>query len=55
MRIHKSVLFLHVLAVLVPLGAVLPPPAQGVAQEFIITTVAGGISGDGVPANQTQL
>ena len=53
-------IFTRLLGVLLPLGAVLLTPRPGVAQEFTITTFAGGFNAggfnvEGGPANQAWL
>ena len=48
-------MFARLLGVLLPLGAVLLTPWPGAAQEFTITTFAGGFNVEGVPANQVPL
>ena len=48
-------MFARLLGVLLPLGALLLTPWPGAAQEFTITTFAGGFNVEGVPANQVPL
>ena len=53
-------IFTRLLGILLPLGAVLLTPRPGVAQEFTITTFAGGFNAggfnvEGGPANQAWL